>query len=860
MKMRKTFRSLALPAILAASALNAFSAETVLFSDNFEGDTSDKWTLFQASGNDVPDYNITWNFDYSTQTYTKNGVTGNIPPAPNSGGAAGTHGVKMAANKNDAVAATAMVQIYAKDKVFANNYALRFDMWINYNGGAYGGTGSTEFGIFGINHTGTEPNWLPDETPTSGTFFAVTGEAGASGDYRGYEGFADGPTLRIPTAELFLDHDDNGTPEDEALSTTPAGYGLDVIFPLTDYETRGVPGKRWVQVEVRQVNGVISWIINRVVIARRDNTSGAWQQGTVMLGTMDSFASVANPKGDNYVIFDNVRVVDLANDPEKPQLTVTASDKEVIEPDNHGEFLIKRTGDTALPLTVKYVAGGTATSGTDYTAFPGTLTIPAGSDTLSVPVEVINDQFGETAESVQLTLTRDPSYEIVGIISKLDILDDGDVPLLSITPVDPVAFEGLPNESASVKISRVGDINIDLNVKLAITGSAASGTDFEAIQTPVLLPSGAESVVVKINALGDAIADDNETVIATIAADPSYTVGANNSATVTIREASSTFADNFDSDTSANYNILFGAVAGADDYQAAFGYDFSGDADVKPSPSGSTRGLKMTVNKDEDPQAAAVNAFPKGQSFSGNYLMKFDMFLTFDPSSSTSTEHALFGIGHSGTVLNRHGLTGDGVRFSVETDGSNQTSRGGTYGAYDSGTIPIAGRSVNDFTTIFPLDPYLVAGSPSGMWVDVSVLSYEGRIYMKINDNSVFDLAAPAGFGAGDIMLGYADSFNSLGPVADYVIYDNLKVYRIGTVTEPPSVRINRITKTGEQVHIQFTPSGGPAAGFDVYRSSDVAGTFVRDGNATITSLGDGSFDATVTGSEPAQFFLIRTR
>jgi len=87
-----------------------------------------------------------WAFNYGTATYVANGVTNFIPPAPNS---AHNARLKISVNKNDANRRDRGVSLYPKNQSFTNSYALRFDMWINYNGVAYGGSGSTEYGSCG---------------------------------------------------------------------------------------------------------------------------------------------------------------------------------------------------------------------------------------------------------------------------------------------------------------------------------------------------------------------------------------------------------------------------------------------------------------------------------------------------------------------------------------------------------------------------------------------------------------------------------------------------------------------------------------------------------------------------------------
>ncbi len=77
-----------------------------------------------------------------------------------------------------------------------------------------------------------------------------------------------------------------------------------------------------------------------------------------------------------------------------------------------GTFTFARTGNTSADLEVKYSIGGTATAGSDYEPIPETVTIPAGSETETVPIAAIDDVLAEFDETVILTIEPDPSYII----------------------------------------------------------------------------------------------------------------------------------------------------------------------------------------------------------------------------------------------------------------------------------------------------------------------------------------------------------------------------------------------------------------------------------------------------------------
>jgi hypothetical protein len=271
-----------------------------VWADDFETNSAAAWDLFWGAANGIPDFTARFAFNYATNRYVANGQSNFIPPAPSSAPGA-TRGLKLTVNKNDAIAALAAVSLYPKGLVLTGNYALRCDVWLNYNGPAGGGPGSTEFATFGLNHTGTRVNWASGNAEGSdGVWFAMCGEGGATSDYRAYVGTGSTGPIQLPFAESGLDA--NGAQSDSA--DDPFFRSL---FPAPAYETAGAPGKHWVQCELSQLDGVLTWRLNGVVVAQRTNTS-PFTAGTVMLGYMDLFQSIPPEPDETFVIFDNVQV------------------------------------------------------------------------------------------------------------------------------------------------------------------------------------------------------------------------------------------------------------------------------------------------------------------------------------------------------------------------------------------------------------------------------------------------------------------------------------------------------------------------------------------------------------------------
>jgi hypothetical protein len=274
----------------------------LLFSDDFNTNSAANWNVFWGAGNNVPDYSADFAFDYGVIPYTFNGVTTLIPPAPKSLDGS-TRGVRLAVNR-DPTATNAAVNLYPKNFSASGNFALKFDLWINYPGNAggvgSGAAGSTQHGMFGINHLGTNVNWAaPSASTSDGLWFAAAGEGGDSSDYRAYVGNPNGTQINLTGTGSGL------------VGSNHTQAAFQTIFPTTRFETTGAPGKNWVEVELRQTNNMVVWLMDGTVIAHRTNTS-AFTSGTIMLGLMDVFPSIATPARDSFVLFDNVRVENLA--------------------------------------------------------------------------------------------------------------------------------------------------------------------------------------------------------------------------------------------------------------------------------------------------------------------------------------------------------------------------------------------------------------------------------------------------------------------------------------------------------------------------------------------------------------------
>jgi hypothetical protein len=451
---------------------------------------------------------------------------------------------------------------------------------------------------------------------------------------------------------------------------------------------------------------------------------------------------------------------------------------------------------------------------------------------------------------------------------------DNDRASLSLVAVDTSAQERFAGDTLSFTISRKGDTNSELFVDYTTTsGTAVAGLDFEELGTQLYLPPGVVNQTFTVATKDDLEAEGNESVCVTLIPgfDP-YDVGSPSNACGTILDnenppAPILFADDFSADSSLDWVSRFGANNLIFDAQAVFAYDYSAKG-IPSAPStldGSTKGLFVQVNKNEATAvggAAALNLYPAGKTFAGNYALRFDMYLNF--GSVATTEHALAGLNHSSLLTNRVTQSatdtsnttrgGDGVWVAIETDASNNRDYT-AYTATNQALPPaiVASRLASTLTSVIPAPPYAFAGSPGKAWSQIELNQINNVIALKVNNNLIFQYTNTTSYTSGTIMIGHSDQFDSIGSADNYVVFDNVQVIGL-------DLQIIRIQfSSSDQVVIDFmSPLGGNAAEMHLQAASLLGpGADWHDIAADISSTVDG-FRAVAPRLPGTTFYRIR--
>jgi hypothetical protein len=217
-------------------------------------------------------------------------------------------------------------------------------------------------------------------------------------------------------------------------------------------------------------------------------------------------------------------------------VTVEMTVPHAIEGGTPAVMTLRRTGTTADPLDVYLHVSGTAQYGVDYPALALVQPFAGGMDTLTIPIEAINDRSGEPAKTVRIRPAAGPGYRVGDAAQATAILVDNDgAPTMTVVAADPYASpEG--SDPGRFEIRRLGDASDLLTVAYSVGGSAAAGTDYEPLPGSVTLQPGQPVAEVYVAPIAVAGEQPPMTVVLTVTAGTGYTVGSPAGATVTLSQ------------------------------------------------------------------------------------------------------------------------------------------------------------------------------------------------------------------------------------------------------------------------------------------------------------------------------------
>ncbi|ACU62526.1 Calx-beta domain-containing protein [Chitinophaga pinensis] len=262
-----------------------------------------------------------------------------------------------------------------------------------------------------------------------------------------------------------------------------------------------------------------------------------------------------------------VNINDNDNTPANKVISIVAAN-DGAEPSTNGAFTISLpTGVTVNEaVTVNFTTAGTATAGPDYTTLATTITIPAGQNSVTLSVPVLDDQIIESAETVIATITGGTATaagtftaSATNATATINITDNDNTAANKVISIVAVNDGAEPSTNGAFTISLPAGVSVDedVTVNFTVIGTATAGADYTALGASVIIPAGQNSITLAVPVRDDQAIEATETVIVTITSGTAanagaFTAGTNNTATVNISDDDNTPANKVISIVAAN--------------------------------------------------------------------------------------------------------------------------------------------------------------------------------------------------------------------------------------------------------------------------------------------------------------------
>jgi Ca2+-binding RTX toxin-like protein len=304
-------------------------------------------------------------------------------------------------------------------------------------------------------------------------------------------------------------------------------------------------------------------------------------------------------------------------------IAVSVSDGDAGEANNnHGQFLLTRSGELNQSVTVNYTLSGTATAGLDYQNLAGIATFAANQATVSIDLRVLDDTIfeGATPEKVTLTVTPSTNYVVSSANSgTIDLVDNDPRPTISVGNIAIAEGNtGISNAGFTVSLSNASTETVTVNLSTQDGTATVANNDYQAVTNQLFtFAPGQTSQVVNVAVNGDLTFETNETfsavlsnasngVVSSIASTGTGTINNDDLPTISVVVSDANAAETLTGQLTNFGEFTFTRVGG-EATEKTFLYTFSGTANgldysmpgTVTFAAGSTT-AKVTLNPTDD--------------------------------------------------------------------------------------------------------------------------------------------------------------------------------------------------------------------------------------------------------------------
>ena len=378
-----------------------------------------------------------------------------------------------------------------------------------------------------------------------------------------------------------------------------------------------------------------------------------------------------------------------------PTLSFSSATYSAGEADGTATITVNLSPAASGTVTVNYAtSNGSATAGSDYTAASGTLTFVASDVQETFTIPITNDTDVEPSETVSIALSSPSANAALGTPNTATLtINDNDVPEVAFSSATySIAEDGSGSATITVNLSEAGYSTITVGYATS-NGSATAGSDYTAASGTLTFTAGDTQETFTVPITNDSDVEGSETVSLALSSPVGATLGAQNTATLTIN----------DDDVPS---ITFSSAA----YSVA---EDGGSATITVNLSAVASGT-VTVNY----------ATSNGSATAGSDYTATSGTLTFNPGDTTEN--------FTVSITNDGAAEGDETINLTLSSATGPASIGGTNPAtltINDDDVPPIGFSSATYTGAEGSGPVIITvnmGSPSGATVTVDYATSNG--------------------------------------------------------------------------------------------------------------------------------------
>ena len=372
------------------------------------------------------------------------------------------------------------------------------------------GMGTLNFGVGDTSKTFTVAT-VEDTAVEPGETFTVTLSSASSGTALPSDATATGTVVNDDVIGAFTIADASAAEGDAVTFTvthTPAATQQVTVAWATSVET----GDTAAQTDFTAGSGTLTFAVG--------DTSKTFTVATVEDTSVESnetfTATLSNvgPAGAATLPADATATGTITDDDTPPVLSISVNNASIAEAAGTSTVTISTgSGPTfASAQTITLALTGTATETGDYSIGSKSLTLAAGTSSITTRVTAVDDNYDDDAETVVIAASN--GGDDIGS-QTITITDDDDPPAFSLLfQGNRTSASETGAESVSVTVSLGGSVfESDQTFSLEVSGTAREGVDYNLQAQVLTLFEGLNLVGTRLTVVDDNYDDDAETVV-----------------------------------------------------------------------------------------------------------------------------------------------------------------------------------------------------------------------------------------------------------------------------------------------------------------------------------------------------------